>query len=140
MTHPGLEDLATCPTSRSTGSWFLVRLGSEGERYWFVICAVIGLALLIVMRGLVERGDDAGALLAMAAYALLASPVSWSHHWVWVVPALVTLAAWALESKKMVAVGSSRSRLGGLLPGDYLADATRRRPGDEMDVVPAHPR
>ncbi|APB00945.1 glycosyltransferase family 87 protein [Nocardia seriolae] len=34
------------------------------------------------------------ALLVNAAVLLLISPVSWTHHWVWAVPALVTAAAW----------------------------------------------
>ncbi|WP_216213793.1 glycosyltransferase 87 family protein [Amycolatopsis aidingensis] len=36
-------------------------------------------------------GNDGIALLAIAVGGLLASPVSWSHHWVWVVPAVVIL-------------------------------------------------
>ncbi|MFJ4650846.1 glycosyltransferase family 87 protein [Nocardia sp. NPDC088792] len=35
------------------------------------------------------------ALLVNAAVLLLISPVSWTHHWVWVAPALVTAIAWA---------------------------------------------
>lgn len=31
-------------------------------------------------------------MVIMGCYSLLASPVSWSHHWVWAVPALVVLA------------------------------------------------
>ncbi|AYF76835.1 DUF2029 domain-containing protein [Nocardia yunnanensis] len=35
------------------------------------------------------------ALLVNAAVLLLVSPVSWTHHWVWVAPALVAAIAWA---------------------------------------------
>ncbi|ANZ39576.1 hypothetical protein BBK82_29545 [Lentzea guizhouensis] len=36
--------------------------------------------------------DDAVALFAIATAGLLASPVSWLHHWVWCVPVLLFLA------------------------------------------------
>ncbi|HBX79738.1 MAG: glycosyltransferase 87 family protein [Propionibacteriaceae bacterium] len=39
------------------------------------------------------RRDEVGAMLAVALGSLLVSPVSWSHHWVWVVPALAWLVA-----------------------------------------------
>ncbi|MEP7331147.1 MAG: glycosyltransferase 87 family protein [Terracoccus sp.] len=50
------------------------------------------LALVVVVAGafmarvLHCRGDDVAALTVVAMAGLLASPVTWSHHWVWVVP------------------------------------------------------
>ena len=43
-----------------------------------------------------RRGDDVGALLAVALGGLLASPVSWSHHWLWVAPLLL----WAVGARR----------------------------------------
>lgn len=60
---------------------------------WFASCAVVGLALLYLMWRLFRVNADAAAMCVMGMYALLASPVSWSHHWVWCVPALL-VAAW----------------------------------------------
>lgn len=40
-----------------------------------------------------RRGQALEALLVTAFYALLVSPVSWSHHWVWAVPLIVLLVA-----------------------------------------------
>ncbi|WP_048876801.1 glycosyltransferase 87 family protein [Saccharomonospora saliphila] len=40
-----------------------------------------------------RRGQPLYALLVTAFYALLVSPVSWSHHWVWAVPLIVLLVA-----------------------------------------------
>jgi len=37
-------------------------------------------------------------MVIMGVYALLASPVSWAHHWVWVVPGLLVLAVHAYRS------------------------------------------
>lgn len=38
-----------------------------------------------------RRGQALAALLVSAFFALLASPISWSHHWVWAVPLIVLL-------------------------------------------------
>lgn len=40
-----------------------------------------------------HRGDELRAVLVTAGYGLLISPVSWTHHWVWVIPLLATLLA-----------------------------------------------
>lgn len=53
---------------------------------------ILAFACLVAWR-LHTRDDEVGALLAMAVGGLLASPVSWSHHWVWVVPGLAWLLA-----------------------------------------------
>ncbi|WP_406235901.1 glycosyltransferase 87 family protein [Nocardia sp. NBC_01009] len=63
---------------------------------WITLSLVaIGLAA-IWMRRLIEAGSNVAALMVNAATVLLVSPVSWSHHWVWVAPALV-VAADAIE-------------------------------------------
>ena len=58
--------------------------------------AVAGLAVLamtcVAARGALGRGDRLGAVLAVALCGLLVSPVSWSHHWIWVVLVPVVVA------------------------------------------------
>lgn len=78
----------------------LVRLGLSdgGGAIWFVLCAVVGLGLLVVMWRLFAIGQDVAAMLSMGVFALVASPVSWSHHWVWVAPALLLLTVWAYRA------------------------------------------
>ncbi|WP_324189053.1 glycosyltransferase 87 family protein [Nocardia cyriacigeorgica] len=59
---------------------------------WISLSLVaIGLAALW-MRRLIEAGASVAALMVNAAAILLVSPVSWSHHWVWVAPALLVTA------------------------------------------------
>ncbi|MEO6143372.1 MAG: glycosyltransferase 87 family protein [Dermatophilaceae bacterium] len=58
-------------------------------------------------------GDDVAALTALAIGGLLASPLSWTHHWVWAVPAVMVLVSrrlWvmALLLGSVFAAGSSR--------------------------------
>ncbi|WP_079125940.1 glycosyltransferase 87 family protein [Streptomyces sp. ERV7] len=61
---------------------------------WWAAAAVLTAALGLCAAVRAElRGERAGAVLCCAATALLVSPVSWSHHWVWCVPALVLLGA-----------------------------------------------
>lgn len=50
---------------------------------------------LILARRWHRRGDELTAVCLVAAGSLLASPISWSHHWVWVIPAIGILVAWA---------------------------------------------
>lgn len=62
---------------------------AEVPLLWFALCAAVGLSVLYVGRRLIVRGDEFGAVLLLAIYVLFASPVSWTHHWVWIVPALM---------------------------------------------------
>jgi alpha-1,2-mannosyltransferase len=53
-----------------------------------------GLALAIAAaRRQFRIGDHVAALTAIAIGGLLASPLSWTHHWVWGVPAVMVLVA-----------------------------------------------
>lgn len=62
-----------------------------GEGHWAMAvwagagALCLGVGALVVTR-LAKRGDQVGALLVTAFAGLLVSPVSWTHHWVWVVP------------------------------------------------------
>lgn len=70
----------------------LARLAEPGEQadrlLWLVL--VIGALGLIIVAMLRAQTMLATVLLASTA-ALLCSPVSWSHHWVWLIPVAVTL-------------------------------------------------
>jgi alpha-1,2-mannosyltransferase len=61
---------------------------------WWVPMAVVALTLCVwVAARRIGQADDVGAVLALALGGLLASPISWSHHWVWVVPAIMYAVA-----------------------------------------------
>ncbi|WP_405409897.1 glycosyltransferase 87 family protein [Streptomyces decoyicus] len=64
---------------------------------WIMVAgpaAALGLALAA---GSLLRGQRAWAAVACAATALLVSPISWSHHWVWCVPMVILLGSEALR-------------------------------------------
>ncbi|WP_018540327.1 glycosyltransferase 87 family protein [Streptomyces sp. MspMP-M5] len=80
--------------------------------WWLAAAAVTGAAgLWIARRVFVRRGLDLWGVLATAVTALLVSPISWSHHWVWCIPLLAALIAharraawrWALVAAVTVA-------------------------------------
>ncbi len=62
-------------------------------------CGVVAVgAASATARACLGRGDEVGALLAVALGGLLASPVSWSHHWLWVLPLLL----WCVATRRSV--------------------------------------
>ena len=68
------------------------------------VVLVVLLALLFVltvlgMRCALRRGDLPMAVMINAVFGLLASPISWSHHWAWAVPTLVLLTGSALTAR-----------------------------------------
>ncbi|MFD3519354.1 glycosyltransferase 87 family protein [Streptomyces sp. NPDC058653] len=61
---------------------------------WAVACLVTTFAgLWLARRAVVRAGLDTWGVLVTALTALLVSPVSWSHQWVWCVPLLAVLLA-----------------------------------------------
>ncbi|WP_051468389.1 glycosyltransferase 87 family protein [Actinomadura oligospora] len=69
-------------------------LGGHPDRVqgWYpVISVVVAVAGLAVAALWARRGDWLGATAVTGVTGLLVSPISWAHHWVWVLPALVLL-------------------------------------------------
>ena len=62
--------------------------GTETLVWAVLAAAAVAVAVFVARR----TQDDLVALFTIAAAGLLASPVSWLHHWVWCVPVLVYLA------------------------------------------------
>ncbi|WHM41331.1 glycosyltransferase 87 family protein [Streptomyces sp. BPTC-684] len=56
---------------------------------WVAVAAAVAGAGLWTAR----RADDRWGVLVIALTALLVSPISWSHHWVWCVPLIAVLVA-----------------------------------------------
>jgi len=60
---------------------------------WLALCLLVAALAVTGMRGALRSGHVTYALLLNAAAGLLVSPISWSHHWVWAAPALLTCLA-----------------------------------------------
>jgi alpha-1,2-mannosyltransferase len=73
-----------------TGVLFRAHLTGRTENLaWAGLCVVIGVIALIAVTKAVRRGRTVAAIALTACTELLVSPISWSHHWVWVAPVLV---------------------------------------------------
>ncbi|GDY28781.1 membrane protein [Gandjariella thermophila] len=70
---------------------------AEQSALWLVLAALVVLAAWMAMRHAVQDGEVVLALGLNATAALLVSPTSWSHHWVWVAPALLAVLAHAVR-------------------------------------------
>jgi alpha-1,2-mannosyltransferase len=70
--------------------------GTTGRICWLLLSA----GLLYLAWPVIRRAPAPLALVATAGVGLLVSPTSWSHHWVWVAPALLVAAAtaWRIRS------------------------------------------
>ncbi|SFA75286.1 alpha-1,2-mannosyltransferase [Amycolatopsis marina] len=65
--------------------------GLARSAVWALLVAGTFVLAWVAARRARAAGDDVVALLAIACWAVLASPISWSHHWVWAAPAAVVL-------------------------------------------------
>ncbi|MFL6144670.1 MAG: glycosyltransferase 87 family protein [Labedaea sp.] len=70
--------------------------------------ALLAVPAGIVVRRLHTHGQEVPALLVTGFFGLLVSPVSWSHHWVWVVPLIVYLLS---RLPSPLPVGAARVRV-----------------------------
>ncbi|MCQ4119941.1 mannosyltransferase [Rhodococcus tibetensis] len=57
---------------------------------WLVAVVVTVVLAVLAWRAL-ARDDRLGTLVIVELLGLLVSPISWSHHWVWVIPMLIWL-------------------------------------------------
>lgn len=69
---------------------------------WVIICLVVAIAGFALAWLANRRGEEQFAVLITAGIALLVSPVSWEHHWVWLVPAIIYLLVRAIWSGTIV--------------------------------------
>jgi len=66
-------------------------LGTPARSWlWLALCLLVAALAVTGMRGALKAGQVTSALSLNAAAGLLISPISWSHHWVWAAPALLT--------------------------------------------------
>ena len=65
---------------------------NSGTTPWIVLAILVVIAGLVTAALLYRAGQPVPAMLACALTGLLASPLSWDHHWVWVAPGIALLA------------------------------------------------
>ena len=103
----------------------LARLGlGEHDRFplWVAACLLVLAATVWAMRRALRAGEPTVALVCVALFGLVVSPVSWSHHWVWVLPAvLVTwILAWRRRNVALAVLSATGVALMRWTPIDLL--------------------
>ena len=66
----------------------------------FLSVAALALGLIAAKRQ-IDSGNDVAGLVCIAFASLLASPISWTHHWIWALIALLVL----VQARRRLAAG-----------------------------------
>lgn len=139
------EDRVGAPEASANQSLrgVLARMLHTGElpAWWLPLAAGVCCAGLAVGVAALLTGRRAWAVVACAVTALLVSPVSWSHHWVWAVPAVLLLVAEARGRRRgargwWLAAGGATllfcSYVSWLLPHDETRPELDLPPGQQL--------
>ena len=92
--HTDRIGTATLNTNQNAAG-ALARMGlSESLRsmLWTAVCLAVLTLTVWAVRRVLAAGEPTLALICVALFGLVVSPVSWSHHWVWALPALTVTA------------------------------------------------
>jgi alpha-1,2-mannosyltransferase len=134
----------------------LVGSVNGGMPLWLVVAVIVGVLGLAAAAILHNSGKTFAGLMACALTALLISPISWDHHWVWIAPGLALIidagaggargarTAWyALAGAVLVVYGGWPdfwSRRAGLLQGGLInyAPASSFAHGDNPAYAEYH--
>jgi hypothetical protein len=73
--------------------------------WYLAVPVIIGALGLAVAATLARRDDWLGAAAVTGTTGLLVSPISWTHHWVWIMPALIVLLRGGIGSRIAAACG-----------------------------------
>ena len=129
---------------------------TNGMPLWLVVAVIVGVLGLAAAVILHNSGQTFAGLMACALTALLVSPISWDHHWVWIAPGLALIAdagvraagaaraAWlALAAAVLIVYGAWPdfwSRTAGLLQGGLInyAPASSFAHGDNPGYAEYH--
>jgi alpha-1,2-mannosyltransferase len=77
-----------------------------GAAMWLALSIAVLVLACRGMRRAFAASEDSWALSLNAFAALLISPISWSHHWVWCIPAILTLGILGRRLLVLAAISS----------------------------------
>jgi alpha-1,2-mannosyltransferase len=103
----------------------LARLGlGEHERFlpWVAACLLVLALTVWAARRVLRAGEPTLAVICIALFGLVVSPVSWSHHWVWMLPTVLVTAvlAWRRRNAALALVSATGVALMVWTPIDLL--------------------
>ncbi|MET7302946.1 glycosyltransferase 87 family protein [Embleya sp. NPDC005575] len=127
--------LAQFPGNQSVNGAVTRQFGAQSPPGWLwpllaVLVAALGMTLAVVAA---RRGAALAGMGRCALTALLVSPISWTHHWVWALPLVIVLADRVRRTRTPVAWGPlvavlavaaaypmERARVSGVLPSGIV--------------------
>lgn len=89
------------------GALARLALAEQVRSLLWVAASLLVLAMTVwAMRRALRAGEPTLALVCVALFGLVVSPVSWSHHWVWVLPTLLVtgIVGWRRRNVALMAV------------------------------------
>jgi alpha-1,2-mannosyltransferase len=93
-----------CTTFNQSWRGAICRIFGHDAGYSPVVlagAAVTAILAVLAWRALASHGPDPlGALLVVELFGLLLSPISWTHHWVWLVPLMIWLLNGPLSDRR----------------------------------------
>jgi alpha-1,2-mannosyltransferase len=103
----------------------LARLGlGEHERFlpWVAACLLVLALTVWAARRTLRAEEPTLAVICIALFGLAVSPVSWSHHWVWMLPTVVVtvVLAWRRRNAALAIVSAAGVALMVWTPIDLL--------------------
>ena len=69
---------------------------------WTMACLAVLALTVWAVRRLLAAGESVLAVMCVALFGLVVSPVSWSHHWVWMLPTIVVTSVLAYRKRGAV--------------------------------------
>lgn len=72
---------------------------AAGQPIWIAVAAAILVAGLLAAAALSRTGHGSAGIVTCALTGLLVSPISWDHHWVWIVPGVTILVSLGLRAR-----------------------------------------
>lgn len=85
--------------------------------WWIAAVLLASVLAAVALRAAVRAGDTMAVVVVVQLYGLMVSPISWSHHWVWVVPTVIWLVHGSVAARSVV---RAAALLWLLLVGTYL--------------------
>jgi alpha-1,2-mannosyltransferase len=105
-THPERAGDATTALDQSTHG-LLLRAGWTSPGLWALLAAIALAIGVWRARAAHLAGDELAAIALVGIAGLLASPISWIHHFVWIVPATGVLLGDGTDRRRRIAWGAA---------------------------------
>jgi len=115
VAHTDRIGTATLNTNQNAAG-ALARLGLDPSIHfvvWTVSCLLVLALTVWAVRRVLDAGEPTLAVMCVAMFGLVVSPVSWSHHWVWALPTVIVTAVlgYRYRSPALAAVSAAGTAL-----------------------------